>query len=151
MLRYGEDFFKTQSDPDQIPVSKESLDSVLRLHPSSVQVKVNDAGELVGWATIVPTQREVLSYFLHGKYSEKDLLMLSKYQKKYEALYLCSAFVVPSERGKGYAVSMLLEAIEKIPLQRNPVYGAWLYSNEGVSVVKKAQSALGKTILVKKC
>jgi GNAT superfamily N-acetyltransferase len=70
--------------------------------------------------------------FIHGEISEKHLFYLTKLEKKYDAIYLCSAMVLEEYRNKGIAKNLVLKAIEMIREHHtiNALF-VWSFSKEG--------------------
>lgn len=148
MLNIAEQYFKSESDPNQIPITRESIYKIQKLHPKTVICRLEN-GEPISWVTVLPTQIELMEKFLIGEINERELLNLTKVRDSYEALYLCSAFTVPKHRGQGLAVKMFLEAIDAIPHAKNVQLFAWLFSQEGGKVIEKLNQILGMKILIK--
>jgi GNAT superfamily N-acetyltransferase len=131
VLKVTEEFYGTNSDPDQISVTKESADKILSIHPNAISYTFNEKGEPVAWVVVIPTSIETMNRFLHKQISESELLNIATQERKFEALYACSVFVIPEYRRKGYASALTEETIKKIsPTVRLPVY-TWIYSEEG--------------------
>lgn len=149
MMKIAEEFYGTETDLTQIPVGKESGEKLWRLHPNSELAKIEN-GEPLSWVVVVPTDSDLADQFLRGEITERELLNLTEPKDTYEALYLCSAFTIPKERGKGYALALLQEAIEKIPHIPNVKLFAWPYTPEGEGLIKKLENKIGQTIELKK-
>lgn len=145
----AEKFFGTENDSEQIPVNLESYNKLQKPHLKTVICKM-EKGEPASWIVVVPTQEKLAEKFIKGKISERKLLDLSRPQKKYEALYFCSAFTVPEYRRRGYAVELFKEAVESIPHVPAAKFFAWIYSKEGGILVKKISKELGIKIDLKK-
>jgi hypothetical protein len=115
VLKISEEFFGTESDPDQMPISQESADKLTSIHPDAVVYKFDGYGNPVGWAVVVPTSEQIMEKFLSQKISERQLLDEAAQEKKSEAIYLCAAFTLPDYRRRaGYAKELLLQAIQKV-------------------------------------
>lgn len=148
MLNIAEEFFGTSSDPDQMPITKESFYKLQQLHPKTVVYKLEN-GEPISWVVVLPTQIELMEKFLKGEINERELLDLTKPQDEYEALYLCAAFTVPEHRRKGYIVEMFKEAIRDIPHTKNTRLFAWPFSREGRELAEKLNTSLDNQVLIK--
>lgn len=148
IMRVAEEFFGTASDPEQMPISRESLDKLQSLHPNTFLYKLK-SGEPVSWVVVLPTSKKLAEEFLSGEINERELLGMTEPQEKYEALYLCSAFTVPGERRKGYAAEMIMKAIKNISLTHDALFFAWPFSEEGRMAVKKLETELGAKIRLK--
>lgn len=149
ILNTAERFFGTVNDPEQMPVSKESLYKLQKLHPKTFLYKTLN-NEPVSWTVVLPTSKELAEKFIQGKINERELLDMTEPKKEYEALYLCSAFTVPEHRRKGYAIEMLKEAIDGIPHAAKAEFFVWPYSEEGGAVIKKLEEILGRKIKIRK-
>ena len=139
MLELTENIFKTEKDPEQIPINKKSLHKLLRLHPKAPTYLLNKKGGLMGWVVVVPTNKKLAGNFLNLKISEKELFEKTKPLKKYSAIYLCSAIVLPRYRRKGYATEMFIKAINNIPKEKNVLFFYWPFNKSG----KKLENILG--------
>lgn len=148
-MRIAEEFFGTHQDPDQILISKESHDKLVKLHPSSVLYKLID-DKLVAWIIVVPTTKELMNKFISGEITERELFNLTKPQENYKALYLCAAFVLPEYRRKGYATELLIKAIKDISKNNELQLFAWPFSEEGKKVIEKLNLILDKKVIIKK-
>ncbi len=145
MLKISEEYFGTANDPDQIPISKEAGDKIRSIHPETILYKFNK-GNPIAWEVIIPTSLSVMNNFLHKKISERVLFEIAVKEKKHEALYLCSAFVLPEYRGRGYAKELIMKGIATLSQNKElPLY-CWIYSNEGKNLVDSLSKTLGKTI-----
>ena len=149
VLKISEEFFGTAQDPDQMPITRASADKLLSIHPDSVIYKFDGEGNPIAWMVTVPTSTEVMERFLKGDISERELLDEAARDKKFEALYLCGAFVLPEYRKKGYAKELSLEAIRTISAGKElPLY-AWIYSPEGKKLADSVSKALGRSIRIR--
>lgn len=147
VLKISEDFFGTQSDPDQMPINQESADKLNSISSDTILYKFDDKGNPIAWSVVVPTTIEVMNKFLHKDISEKELLQRASKDKKFEALYLCAVFVLPEYRRKGLAKDLLIESVKKLSNQKElPLY-SWIYSEEGKKLSGYLSSALGVEIL----
>ena len=149
MMTTAERFFGTLNDPEQMQITKDSFYKLQKLHPKTLIYRLEN-GEPVSWAIILPTQTELMDKFLRGEINEQKLLDMTKQQKTYEALYLCSAFTIPEFRRKGYIIEMMKEAINAIPHTDDVKLFAWPYSEEGKLLVEKLVRILGTKIQLKK-
>lgn len=148
MLSLAEEFFATESNPGQIPVNMESLEKLIRLHPSTILFRLED-DELVSWVVSLPTQRTLMQQFMEGSITEHHLLELTTPQETYEALYLCAAFTVAEHRRKGYVLGLFAEALRHLPLTEDAPLFAWPVSYEGKKIAEKLHRLLPRTVLIK--
>lgn len=148
-LEITEQFYGTASHPEQIPIIKDSFDKLMSLHPEAIKLKADENGEPLSWVVVIPTGKDLMEKFLKNEITEKELFDRAVEEKKFEALYLCSAFTIPEYRGKGYAKELLKEAINEFaPTDTIPLYG-WIYSKEGEKLVKVLGQELGRKIKTK--
>src|SRR3989338_2731456 len=128
VLKISEEFFGTESDPDQMPITQESADKLQSIHPDTIVYKFDEVSNPIGWAVVVPTSLAVMNKFINKEITEKDLLDEATKEKKFESIYLCAAFVLPKFRRKGYATELFKEAIQKVSGGKSfPLY-TWIYS-----------------------
>ncbi len=131
MLQLVGEFFDTKNDPDQLDVTEEDRERLLAIHPATMSEYVEGDGPVV-WLMGIPTTTAIMEQFLKGEISETQLLYNTPLGIKYEALYLCSASVLPEFRGKGLAKKIALEAISKMQ-KAHPIKAlfTWSFSNAG--------------------
>lgn len=147
VLKISEEFFGTESDPEQMPINQESVDKLVSIHPDTILYKFDEMGQPIAWAVVVPTSLDVMNKFIHKKITERELLDQATEGKKFESVYVCAAFVLPEHRGKGHAKDLLIEAIRKVSSGRDlPLY-CWIYSEEGRKLSNSISRELGKPIL----
>lgn len=138
--------FGTKTDPDQMQVTQESREKITKLMPNWLVYRVGQVGELMAFANVVPTTREVAERFLSGEITEREILELTKSQERYTALYLCSAVTLPEYRRQGLALELSKELIANALLTDDALLFAWIFSNEGDRLVRKLESELGREI-----
>jgi len=97
MLAIAEEFFGTENDPNQMPITMESFYTLQTLHPDTILYKTKN-NDPISWVVILPTQKELMEKFLNKDINEKELLTMTKKQDTYDTLYLCSAFTMPKYR-----------------------------------------------------
>ena len=131
MLQLVGEFFDTKNDPDQLDVTEADRERLLAIHPATMSEYVEGDGPVV-WLMGIPTTTAIMEQFLRGEISETQLLYQTPSGIKYEALYLCSASVLPEFRGKGLAKKIALEAINKIR-HDHPIKAlfTWSFSDAG--------------------
>jgi GNAT superfamily N-acetyltransferase len=146
VLEISEQFFGTQTDPDQMPITQKTADKLASIHPDTVIYKFDEQGEPIAWAVVVPTSLATKDKFLAGKMTERELLDEAARERRFDALYLCAAFVLPEYRRKGYARELVIEAINKVSGGKEiPLY-SWIYSPEGKKLVDTLSRELGREI-----
>ena len=131
MIKLAEDFFETKNDPTQISVSEEVMERLRKIHPSTINERRNEKGP-IAWVLVIPTTQAVMDEFIAKTINEKELLDKTPLGARYEAIYLCSALVLPEHRGKGLARILLSEAVKSIRKQ-HPIKSLfyWGFSVEG--------------------
>jgi hypothetical protein len=149
-MKIAEEFFGTQTDPNQIPITFETVKKLNNLSKSWYEYELNNKEEPISWVVLVPTQKEIAEKFLNNQITERQILDLTKKQNVYNALYLCSAFTVPEERGKGLATNLFKRAIKNIPLTPDAFVFAWPFSEDGLKMLDNNSNLGGRNILIKK-
>lgn len=149
MMEIAERFFDTANDPDQISITQDSADKLLELHPKTIAYKA-EGEDPISWIVVVPTSKELAWKFIDGEITEQELLDRTEPKSIYEAIYLCSAFTVPEQRNKGYAVELFKESLAAIPRTQDALLFAWPYSEEGRSLLVKLEKEFGIKIELKK-
>ena len=147
MIALAEEVFHTKNDPEQIAISDETMDRLLRIHPSTMSEKRDENGPLA-WAIVLPTTSDVMERFISGSITERELLEETPFEGPYDALYLCSALVLPEARRKGFARSLLEESIRSIA-RKHPVrfLFSWPFSPEGDSLADAVARDMGLPML----
>ncbi|MGA7160236.1 MAG: hypothetical protein WBZ48_04495 [Bacteroidota bacterium] len=140
MIELADEFFDAKSDPMQISVNAETMVQLKKIHPGTMTEKRNKKGP-IAWAMVIPTTVGVMRQFTSKQINEKDLLSITPLKIKYEALYLCSALVLPEYRGRGVATSLVVKAVKGIQ-RKHPIKYLfyWEFSVEG----KKLARAIAK-------
>ena len=131
MIRLADEFFEAKSDPMQISVNRETMEVLKKIHPSTMGEIASKKGP-IAWVLVIPTTHKLMKEFISKKINEKQLLDNTPLGSKYEAVYLCSALVLPEERGKGLAKRLLIKSIKSIK-KKHPVKFLfyWGFSPEG--------------------
>lgn len=113
MIDLAEEVFDSRNDEMQLDVDEKVIESLTTLHPSSVS-EFDDGNGPVVWVLLIPTTTDIMRKFLENKITETDILTLTEVDKKYDAIYLCSAMVLEEYRKKGIAKKMTINAIKNI-------------------------------------
>jgi hypothetical protein len=131
MITLAGEFFKTKNDPDQISINKRSMTRLGKIHPSAMTERRNKKGP-IAWMLVIPTTHNLMNKFISKEINEHQLLYKKPLQTTYDALYLCSALVLPEERGKGFAKRLAMNAVKSIKRQ-HPIKSLfyWAFSVEG--------------------
>lgn len=130
-MKLADDFFDMKNDPEQISVNEEVIDKLQKIHHSSMSEKSNSDGP-VAWILVIPTTMQLMEAFLTQSISERALLKQTPIGASYDAVYLCSALVLPEHRGKGLARGLAADAVRTIQ-QDHPIKYLfyWSFSTEG--------------------
>ncbi|UPT67672.1 MAG: GNAT family N-acetyltransferase [Sphingobacteriales bacterium JAD_PAG50586_3] len=131
MLQLVNDFFGTRTDPDQISVTPDQLERLLAIHPATMGEIANEDGPIL-WLLVVPTTTEIMQLFLDKKITELELLEKTIPGDRYEALYLCSVYVLPEFRKQGLSKKAIITAVTQIK-ETHPIQTLyyWPFSAEG--------------------
>lgn len=131
MIKLAEEFFATKKDPSQITVNEETMKQLREIHLDTLTEKKNKDGP-IAWITVFPTTKDLMEQFITKKINERELLDLTPLNREYDAVYLCSALVLPEYRGKGLAKRLTARAIKSI-LKQHPIKSLffWAFSDEG--------------------
>ena len=113
MIHLAEKFFEVKNDPSQLVITAEVMARLRRLHPRTLNEATDQNGP-IAWVLVIPTTKIVMKEFLDDKISERDLLENTSPGIRYDAIYLCSALVLPEHRGKGIFQGLLNYAITKL-------------------------------------
>ena len=131
MIALAGEFFATKDDPSQLSVTEEVMERLTALHPASLSEHVEGDGPVV-WVLLIPTTRELMQAFLKGSVTEQQLYEQTPVGVSYDAIYLCSALVLPEFRRKGLAKELAVKAVNRIR-RDHPVKAlfSWPFSIEG--------------------
>lgn len=149
MMQLIDDTFEMRNDPGQLEVNEEQREKLAALHPATLSELANADGPLI-WVLLVPTTQALMSSFLAGTLSEKELLEQTPLAASYDCLYLCSVSTLPEVRGKGQTKALCLKAIRSITAE-HPIQTlcVWPFSQEGLGLAKSLANTLGMELLVK--
>jgi ribosomal protein S18 acetylase RimI-like enzyme len=137
MIRLAEETFEARNDPDQLDVDDQVIRRLQSLHPATLTERIEGDGP-VAWILLIPTTRETMELFVNGVIGERELLERTRPGEQAEAIYLCSALVLPEFRKKGYARELTLKVIEAIrrdfPIRYLYV---WPFSEQGLRLAQR--------------
>lgn len=138
MIALADEFFGAKNDPDQISVTEDSMNRLRQLHPGTLTEESDEEGPLA-WILVIPTTRELMEQFISGAINERELLEQTPIGVVYDSLYLCSALVLPEQRGRGLARRLLTRAINTIR-QDHPISSLffWSFSTAGERLAASA-------------
>lgn len=142
MLQLAEEVFYSRNDDEQISVTPEERALLEAIHPRALSGMEDKDGPIV-WILLVPTTTELMQQFVAGSITELQLLHLTQPGVAYNAIYLCSALVLPEHQRKGLGGKVALEAINSIrSTHQIEALFYWPFTNEGREM---AQSLAKKT------
>jgi hypothetical protein len=141
MMQLAEEFFGTRTDPTQISVDQKVRNKLKKIHPCTMTEKQTREGP-IAWILIIPTTQKLMKQFIKNEINERELLKKTPLHIKYDAIYLCSALVLPEYRKKGIAKRLMCKAIKSIK-REHPIDALfyWAFSTKGK---KLAHSVAGK-------
>jgi len=147
MIALADDVFSAHNDPAQLEVDEKVMKRLERIHPATLSEHVEADGPVV-WILLIPTTIELMNKFIAEQITETELLDQTPLDIKYEALYLCSALVLPEYRRKGLATQVGSEAINEI-LKDHPIkyLFTWNFSQEGGNLAALASKQFSLPLL----
>jgi GNAT superfamily N-acetyltransferase len=142
MIKLAEEFFGTRNDPEQISISGKVINKLRKIHPSTMTEKKMKEGP-IAWILVIPTTQVLMKQFIQKQINERELLDKTPFRENYDAVYLCSALVLPEYRRKGLAKNLAIKAIKSIKKQY-PINALfyWAFSTEG----KKLAASIAKEL-----
>jgi hypothetical protein len=147
MILLADEVFSAHNDPAQLEVDEAVMKHLERIHPATLSEHVEGDGPVV-WILLIPTTKDLMDRFVVEEISETELLNKTPLKGKYDALYLCSALVLPEWRKKGLATKVGVEAIKKIRADHPIKYlFTWNFSAEGASLADNAARHEGLPLL----
>lgn len=150
MICLANEVFGMKQDPTQISVNTKVIARLRKIHPSTMTEKSTKNGP-IAWILVFPTTQDLMEKFITKKINEQELLKRTSLRAEYDAVYLCSALVLPENRRKGLAKRLMCNAIKSIQKQ-HPIKFLfyWGFSAEGkklaISVAKELSLPLFKRI-----
>lgn len=149
LIRLAEETFAVRSDPSQLDVNESVREKLQLLHPSTLS-SWDEGNGPVAWILVFPTTALLMQKFLEEKITEKEMFDLTPIGIRYDAIYLCSALVLPEYQRKGITRHLALEAIVNIradhPIQ---CLFVWAFSTGGDAAAENL-STLTKLPLYKR-
>jgi GNAT superfamily N-acetyltransferase len=147
MIQLATDVFDTKNDPEQLDVNEEVMERLRSIHPFTISEHRDENGPVI-WILLIPTTSAIMYRFLNKEITEQQLLEFTMPGASYDAIYLCSALVLPEYRGKGLAQKLTLEAIENIrQAHRIHTLFVWPFSDEGLALAKSVSRTTGIALL----
>ena len=146
MLALIDDVFATRSDPDQLQVDEAVIEKLQAIHPATLG-EYNEGNGPCVWVLVIPTTRAVMDDFLAGRITEQQPLDRTESGQPFEALYLCSATVLPEYRRRGLALQLCVDAINAIQLKYPLQYlYTWPFTPEGRALAEHVAKKTGLTL-----
>ena len=109
-------FFNIDNDSTQIMADKKTYNYSCRIGGSTIMALEN--GKLLGWCFAFPTNRKLMEQFLNDTISERELFWMTKKNKKYDAVYLCAAYVYSNHRQMGLGTKLINECLKPLLKER---------------------------------
>jgi len=143
MIQLAESVFHAKNDLAQISVTQEDMQKLRAIHPRSMTEAADSQGPFA-WILLIPTTRGLMEKFIAKEIGERDLVDRTPLDIQYDALYLCSALVLPEHRGKGLAKRLMLDAIASIR-EQHPIRSLfyWAFSEEGEKLAHSVARGCG--------
>ena len=137
MLALVDEVFATRNDTTQLQVNEEVIARLGRMHPSTLAERADTEGPYA-WILLIPTTIDLMNRFLKCEITEQHLYELTPDHGPYEALYMCSALVLPEYRRKGLALQVTAQAIGSI-MKDHPIKAlfTWAFSKAGEKATEK--------------
>lgn len=146
MLALIDEVFATRSDPDQLQVDETVIEKLQAIHPATLG-EYNEGNGPCVWVLVIPTTKEVMNDFLAGHITEQQLLDSTQPGQQFEALYLCSATVLPEYRRRELALNLCIDAVNAIQLQYPLQYlYTWPFTPEGRALAEHVAKKTGLTL-----
>ena len=131
MIRLAEEFFDIRNDPAQLSVNEDVMAALRAIHPATLSEEATEDGP-VAWILVIPTTFDIMERFVREEISEAELYRQTHPGQRFEAIYLCSALVLPEFRRKGLARKLTVAAVKS--LRKDFLIRAlytWAFSMEG--------------------
>ena len=142
MIRLAEEVFHVADDPGQLAIDEEVTKRLHRLHSATMQEHATEDGP-VAWAIVIPTTTQVMEAFLSGDIGERELLDRTPEHGPFDAVYLCSALVLPEFRRQGIASALICRAVEEIRMSHPiTVLFSWIFLEEGARLTASISRTL---------
>ena len=141
MIKLADEFFEARTDPEQINVTPRARARLERMHPATLSAKTTRNGP-IAWMLVIPTTTTLMRKFIDGQIGENELLKRTPVGRPYQAVYLCSALVLPEYRGKGIAKRLLTTAIRSMR-RDHPIECLfyWAFSKKGGKLARSVARA----------
>jgi GNAT superfamily N-acetyltransferase len=145
----AEEIFGSEYSPDHIPITVESGEKLDTLTSHWIKYRLDEKGDPIAWAVVVPTTKELAQKFISKEITEKELFDLTTPQQKYSAVYLCAVVTIPEYRRKGLGWQLLKEAVEAVAKTEDYILFVWPVGKGGLELSQKVASNLGRQLLIR--
>jgi hypothetical protein len=143
MIQLSDEVFSSRTDPDQLNVDEKVMKHLQLIHPDTISEYEEGNGPIC-WVLCIPTTLDLMNQFIDQKISERELYELTPLNAKYEAIYLCSALLLEEFRGKGIALKIAIQALERIKIDHAiKALFFWAFSKEGEKLAEKVSGLMG--------
>jgi hypothetical protein len=143
MIQLSDEVFSSRTDPDQLNVDEKVMKHLQLIHPATISEYEEGNGPIC-WVLCIPTTLDLMNQFIDQKISERELYELTPLNAKYEAIYLCSALLLEEFRGKGIALKIAIQALERIKIDHAlKALFFWAFSKEGEKLAEKVSGLMG--------
>lgn len=151
--KMSEDYFGMQKDPNQLPATPETKDWIYKNSKKCVNI-IRNNDEIIGYAFMLPANKEIMQEFILKKINEKTLfekIKILDLNQPPETIYLCASIVKKEFRNKNLATMAFIKIINKITnnLKVKSVLFYDPYTNEGNKLTLKI-AKLTKLKLIKR-
>ena len=149
LLELVDDVFETRNDPTQIAFSEADMEKMESLHSGCLQEAANADGP-ISWVAVIPTSLELMNLFVQGALTERQLFEATEETTPKQAVYLCSAIVLPEFRRSGIAFDLSVNSIRSIQEdQKIEAAFVWPFTDEGEALAQKVASSCGLPLFVR--
>jgi hypothetical protein len=145
--KMAEDYFGTDTDPEQMRPSDGSRKWMLE-NARGYNNIIRHKRDIVGYSFMLPCSIKLMEQFLSGAISEFNLfeqIKKTKFGKCPESIYLCTAFIKPEFRRRGFVTTAYVKAIKKATsnYKYKPILFYWKYTEEGEKIALKVAKLTG--------
>ena len=149
LLELVDDVFATRNDPTQIAFTEADMKKMESLHDGCLQEAANEDGP-ISWVAVIPTSLELMHRFIRGEVTERQLFDATEESTPQQAVYLCSAIVLPEHRRSGIAFDLSVRSIRNIQEDRHiEAAFVWPFSDEGENLAQKVASFCSLPLFVR--
>jgi len=137
MIQLADECFGNFQDPTQLAVDEEVRARLGRLHAATMAEEKTLDGP-IAWTLVIPTTLDLMEAFLAESITEQGLYEATPEGAPYQAVYLCSALVLPEHRRQGIAQRLIRESLQAICAE-HPIQALfyWSFSEVGESLAQR--------------